>query len=169
MDIEVIRLKFSQKIKEEEDRSRIITVQNNNYYSGRNLDLELDKYHFFHIKSEYMLHWIRYPVIVGCIGKSREVMLPNKMFCSFSHHSGIEFIHTMISKMALEWIHDGIIVYLVMVNLTFGRKSSMEFRGCRANFSNPDIRGKKAIQSCMNFFQVVIVKWCNEMRNLYSL
>ena len=161
---------FPKKVKEEEERSRVNIVQNtNNDNSKRNLYSEEDNYHFFDIKSEYMLHWIWYTIIVGCIGKSREVMLPDKIFRSFSHNSAIEFIHTMVSKMPLERIHDGIIVYLVMVNLTFGRKSSMEFSWCRANLSNPDIRRKNAVQSHMNFFQVVIVKWCKKMCNLQSL
>lgn len=135
---------------------------------GKKLDIELVTYHFFQIKSEYMLHWIRYPIIVGCIGKGREIMLPNKIFCSFSHNSAIEFIHTMVSKVPLEWIHDGIIVYLVMVNLTYGRKSSVEFSWCRADLSNSNISRKKTVQSCMKFFQVVIVKRCKKMSNLQT-
>ena len=68
---------------------------------GKKLDIELVTYHFFQIESEYMLHWIWYPIIVGCIGKGREIMLANKICCSFSHNSAIEFIHTMVSKVPL--------------------------------------------------------------------
>lgn len=151
---------------EKEDRNWVNIEQNDSWNSGKNLVLELDNYHFSYIKSEYMLHWIWYPIIAGRIGKSWEVMLTNEIFCSFSHNSGIEFIHTVVSKMPLEWIHDGIIIYLVVVNLTFGRKTRMEFRQCRANLSHSDIQRKKTIQSCMNVFQVVIAEWCDKMCNL---
>lgn len=134
----------------------------------KNFKYELVKYHFFHIKSENMLHWIRYAIIVRCIFKSSEIMLPNKISCSFSHSSTIEFIHIMISKMALERVHDGITVNLVMINLTFYRKPSMKFSWCRADLSNSYIRRKKTVQSSVNAIQIVVIKWCKKMCNLQS-
>jgi len=134
----------------------------------KNFKYELIKYHFFHIKSENMLHRIRYAVIVRCISKSSEIMLPDKMLCSFSHSSTIEFIHVMVSKMALERVHDGITVNLVMINLTFCRKPSVEFSWCGADLSNSYIRRKKTVQSSVNSIQIVVIKRCKKMCNLQS-
>lgn len=79
----------------------------------------LDNYHFNDIKTEYSLHWIWHSIVVGCIDKSREVMLSNKITCSLSHEGSIKFIDTVISIVTLKWVHDGVIIYLVVINLAF--------------------------------------------------
>lgn len=115
-----------------------------------------------------MLHWIRYAIIMRSIFESREIVLPDKIFGSFPHSSAIEFIHIMVSEMALERIHDSITVNLVMINLTFNRKASMEFCRRRADLSKPDIRRKKTIQRRVNSIQVFVIKGCKKMCNLQS-
>lgn len=144
---------------------KISSIQENPYYF-RKLVLGPDNYHFNDIKTEYILHWISHSIIVRCIDKSREVMLSNKITCSFSHDCSIKFIGTVMSIAMLKWVHYGVIIYLVMINLSFCWESSMEFGHGRANLSNTDIRGKKTIQSCVNAFQAVIVERCNKVCNL---
>ncbi|PON39073.1 hypothetical protein PanWU01x14_307800 [Parasponia andersonii] len=71
--------------------------------------------------------------------------------------------------MALQWVHDSVIIYLVMINFSFCRKSGMEFRHCRAYLSNSNISRKKTIQSCMNAFQAFIVERGDKVCHLKSL
>lgn len=135
-------------------------------YHQRELILGLDSYHFNDIKTENSLYWIWHSIIVGCINESRKVMLSNKVTCSFSHEGNIKLIGTVISITTLKWVHDWVIIYLVMINLAYCWESSMEFRHCRANLSNSDIGGKKAIESCVNAFQAVIVERGNKVCHL---
>ena len=126
-------------------------------------------YHFKDIKSEYILYRIWNSVVVGSICKSREIMFSNKMLCSFLHDISIELISTVVSKVSLKWVHDGVIIYLVMISLAFCRKPGMEFRHRGANFSNSDISRKKTVQGRVNAFQVVVVKRGDKVCHLKSL
>lgn len=72
-------------------------------------------------------------------------MLSHIMLCGNPHGSWIEFINTMVSIVPVKWIHDGVVVNLVSINLAFNRKASMKFRKHGADFSNSDVRGEKAI------------------------
>lgn len=111
----------------------------------KNATFSLDTYHFNDIKAKNYFHWIWHPIIAWCIGKSRKVMFPYKMLSSIPHAIRVEFIHTVVRIVPLKWIHDGITVYLVAINLACNRKTSMKFRYCRANFSNSDVWRKKSI------------------------
>lgn len=131
-------------------------------YSGRGSEYYL----LNKITTEYILYWIPHSLLLGCIYKSREIMISNKILCSFSHNSRIQFMSTMVSIVTLKWIHECVIIYSVMVHLPLGWKSSMKLRHSRANFPNTDILWKSTIESCMNSFYSVVVEWRDKVCNL---
>lgn len=88
----------------------------------------IDMYHFDYVKAKNYFYWIWYPIISWCIAKSRKVMLPYEMLSSIPHDISIKLVHTMVSIVSLKWIHDGIIEYLVTINLACHREASMKFR-----------------------------------------
>lgn len=105
-------------------------------------------------------------VIARCIGKSQEIMPPNKMLGSFCHDSCIEVVRAVVGIVAQKWVHHGIVIDPVTIELAGDRESSMEFRECGGNLSDSDVYRKKAIESCMNTVQGVIVERCQEVCNL---
>lgn len=123
-------------------------------------------HHFYDIKTENDFHWISHSIIMCCICKSRKIMLSNEIICSFSHDCIIKFISTMVSVATVKRIQEGVIIYLVVINLAYGGKPSMKVRHGRTNLPNSYIRRKKTIESSMNVFQAMVVKWRNKVCHL---
>lgn len=115
-----------------------------------------------------MFYWIWGPIIARHIDKSREVMLPYVILSRFPHGSSVELISAMVRIPMLKWVHDDVVIYLVVINLASHWKTSMEFRHGRTNFSNSDIVRKKAIQGCVNSFQAIVVERRNKVCHLKS-
>lgn len=72
-------------------------------------------------------------------------MLPNKLLCSIPHGSRIEFISTVVHMEPLKWIHDGVVVNSVIVNLACDGKAGVKFRWDGSHLSDSDIGREKTI------------------------
>lgn len=126
----------------------------------------LHNYRFNYIKTENLFHRIWNSIIVWCICKWREVMFANKISCSLPHGWWVKFVRTMVGITGLKWIHDRVIVYLVVVYLARCWETGMKLRTCWANLPDSYIRGKKAIDTTMKVFQVFINERCHKMCDL---
>lgn len=131
------------------------------------MSYKLIQYQFCDVKSNNIFHWVSHMIIVHCICKRSEVMPSNKTFCSLPHGVRIEFMCTVVGISKLKRVHDGIIIYFIVINLAFCGKTSMKFRFCWANFSHSNVRRKKPIDSSMKTLQpIIIAKWCDEVSDL---
>lgn len=72
----------------------------------------------------------------------------------------------MVCIMTLEWIHDWIVIDLVMIYLTNCGEPSMKFGRDSPDFSHPDIGGKEPIECSMKTLQTIKGKRSNKVCNL---